>query len=153
MAKGPFMEFMRMETARAAGPSEVLSEGFDTPTSKTEKMAMLIHQIHLFCPIAKTADGEVKVAISEHELELSSDVDLGEPGVITKMECFALTTPAEIHPVEHQITYYRPPILYAKRKIWLTVNVEGATNKKASATVGYTLEKVTQEDFISALVE
>ncbi len=153
MAKGPFMEFMRLETERASGPDEVLSQGFDTPTSKTEKMAMLIHQIHLFCPIAKTAEGECKAAVSEQQLELSSDVDLGEPHVITKMECFALTTPPEVHPVEHQFSYYSPPILYAKRKIWLTIAVAGATNKKASATIGYTLEKVTQEDFISALVE
>jgi hypothetical protein len=147
------MEFMRIETDSAAGPTEVLSQGFDTPTSKTEKMAMLIHQIHLFCPVAKTAEGEVKVAVSDHELTLSSDVDLGEPGVITKMECFVLSTPTEVQSLEHRIQYFSPPILYAKRQIWLTVAVAGATGKRASATIGYTLEKVSQEDFISALVE
>ena len=153
MAKGPFMEFMRLETERADGPNEVLSQGFDTPASKTEKMAVLIHQIHLFCPIAKTAEGECKAAVSDRQLELTSDVDVGEPNVITKMECFNLTTPTEWHAEEHQFTYYNPPILYARRKIWLTIAVAGATNKKASAIIGYTLEKVSQEDFIAALVE
>ncbi len=151
MAKGPFMEFMRLETERAEGPDEVLSQGFDTPTSKTEKMAMLIHQIHLFCPIAKVANGEVKIAVSERKLETTGDVDLGEPSVITKMECFQLNT--EVQSLEHRIQYFNPPILYSKRKIWLTVAVSIATNKKASCTIGYTLEKVTQEDFIAALVE
>lgn len=153
MTKGPFMEFLRLETDSVDGPTEVLSQGFDTPTSKTEKMAMLIHMVHLFCPIPKTQDGEVKTAVSDRELSVTGDVDLGEPGIITKMECFTLSTPTEVQSPEHQITYYDPPILFAKRQIWLTVAVAGATNKRASAHVGYTLEKVSQEDYISALVE
>lgn len=153
MTKGPFMEFLRIETA-AAADTETVSEGFDTPASRTEKMAMLIHRIHLFCPISKTANGEVKTAISDRELKEGSDIDLGEPGVITKMECYTLSTPDQVQTNEHQITYYDPPILYAKRQIWGSVaNAGSVGGKKCSAIIGYTVEKVSQVDFIAALVD
>lgn len=147
------MEFMRIETA-AAADGEVVSEGFDTPTSKTETMAMLIHQIHLFCPISKTAAGEVKTSIGDRECTEVSDLDIGEPGIITKMECYTLSTPDNYQTNEHQMTYYDPPILYAKRQIWASVANQGSTGgKKCSAHIGYTIAKVSQADFISALVE
>ncbi|MBA7549991.1 hypothetical protein ES705_42496 [subsurface metagenome] len=147
------MEFMRIETSPAE-TGEIVSEGFDTPASRTEKMAMLIHQIHLFCPISKTADGEVKTSIGDREATEVSDVDIGEPGVITKMECYTLTAPEQVQTNEHQMTYYDPPILYAKRQIWASVANSGSVGgKRCSAHIGYTVEKVSQEDFISALVE
>ncbi|MBA7703723.1 hypothetical protein ES703_112516 [subsurface metagenome] len=49
---------------------------------------------------------------------------------------------------------FDPPILYPKALLYLGMNTIGATSTRfATVRIGYTLEKVSREDFISALVE
>ncbi|MBA7550438.1 hypothetical protein ES705_43735 [subsurface metagenome] len=49
---------------------------------------------------------------------------------------------------------FDPPILYPKASLYVGFNTVGFTTvKKLAVRIGYTLEKVSREDFISALVE
>jgi len=50
--------------------------------------------------------------------------------------------------------HFDPPILYAKQSVFLGVKGLGNSGAKAlSVRVGYTLEKVSREQFIEALVD
>ncbi|GAI04469.1 unnamed protein product, partial [marine sediment metagenome] len=49
---------------------------------------------------------------------------------------------------------FDPPILYPKANLYVALSTAGfASITNASFRIGYTLEKVSREDFISALVE
>lgn len=156
------MEFLETELVHS-GSAVVETERMLTPVSKTEKLAMLIHMIEMQVedPLFSLASSEWANAViskTSHE----GDVDLpsyGDPDIMLFYKRWAreglVLGPFSKKDSGHDIVYFDPPVLYAKTEIFL--EFELSTNQTAglvsACRIGYTLESVSQEDFIDALVE
>lgn len=157
MAKGPFMEFLRAIAIQPAintyGQTQI-----PTPTSKTENMAMLIHQIELIPNAVVDAAPVTGDTVMLH-LTSASKTTIAEPNDPDNLAYFKAVT--LLNAVWHGITYlgsmmskFDPPILMPKANLYVGIHSAGmAATHEVTAKIGYTLEKVSREDFISALVE
>ena len=157
----PFMEFLRgkviMTVAEAYTEKEIR-----TPVSKTEELAMLIHQIQ----VKMTAPPPVDAAIREttmHIADRTSNVilELDDPSSLFWHVCFVnfgtvegTLSEAMVYWVPEVIRVnYNPPILYARDSIYLAVDSNHTTAlPQVTCQIGYTLERVSSADFIAALV-
>ncbi|MBA7550727.1 hypothetical protein ES705_43250 [subsurface metagenome] len=157
MAKGPFMEFMRGSLAQSA--ANVFTEReVQTPTSKTETMAMLIHQIELrparLIDSTPTAEDHIAVQIAKAPQDSTDDID--NPDIIAYYMARTHLDAVFNQMVEkgYQEVKFDPPILYPKSTIYAGINTIGfAAPMTLNFRIGYTLEKVSREDFIAALVD
>jgi len=157
----PYMEFLRKE-GKTPGTGAYTEEVIYCPTSETELMAMLIHKIHLYCGIPEIATGEDRTMSAQ----LCSDsknaiVSWEDKDVLAKFSwgSFASTTliagaqqESHVVQVEPPVKYFNPPILYSKRELYLGGYCTAALSLKFGVIIGYTLERVSREDFIAALV-
>ncbi|MBA7551082.1 hypothetical protein ES705_43616 [subsurface metagenome] len=157
MAKGPFMEFLRAEVLMET-PDVYAEVQIPTPTSKTENMAMLIHSIELepstFADPAPVTLDTLHVQLTKRsKTEL---VYLDDPDLLAHFAAFTILN-AVFHAVlttGHQKTDFNPPILCPKANLYFGIDTNGFTSiMGARCRISYTLEKVSREDFISALVE
>ncbi|MBA7551421.1 hypothetical protein ES705_43961 [subsurface metagenome] len=157
MAKGPFMEFLRAEVTMAIVDTYEEVQ-IPTPTSKTENLAMLIHSIEL--EPATYADS-TPVSLDTLHLQLTKrsktePVYLDDPDLLARFASTTIldTVANHILTTGHQKTDFNPPILCTKTNLYLGLNTNGFTTICiARCRIGYTLEKVSREDYISALVE
>ncbi|MBA7550220.1 hypothetical protein ES705_42730 [subsurface metagenome] len=157
MAKGPFMEYLRQEV-KMTTINTFTEVAIATPTSKTENMAMLIHSIELQ-PVIQV-DGEPteldSVALCVTKTHQTGPVKISDPDCIATFIArtkLAAVFNALIH-IGSQETKFDPPILYPKSHLYLSIYSTGmALVSTGNFRIGYTLEKVSREDFISALVE
>ncbi|MBA7550846.1 hypothetical protein ES705_43372 [subsurface metagenome] len=157
MAKGPFMEYLRA-TAIQASPNAFGETQMPTPTSKTENMAMLIHSIEMmllrYVDTTPTDTDTVSCHVSSQSQTSIRKID--EPETLASF--LAVT---HINAVYHDTEKhgqlnlkFDPPILYPKANLYLAISSSGhTTGQYVKCRIGYTLEKVSREDFISALVE
>jgi len=158
----PYMEFLRKYLKETAANTWTCEE-IPTPASKTELMAVLIHQIRFWIPMPAARDGlrcefMAQLISRDSNEPLSADDPGYIHGVCTAIECGT----AEGTLDEYEWTrmqgaetlYFNPPLLYAKDKLYLGVK---GTNLlvpyDAVVVIGYTLERVSREEFIAALVE
>jgi hypothetical protein len=154
MAKGPFMEYLRCRATETI-PNTYIENIVPVPTSKTETMAMLIHEIRWWqqlseVVVAGTTESIVTIADRSHPSGL---VWPDSAGVIVHN---VMWRKEEVGPVnENFVVKFDPPILYSKAHIYLGARGIGNNVSLMAiiAMIGYTLEKVSREDFISALVE
>ncbi|MBA7550140.1 hypothetical protein ES705_42646 [subsurface metagenome] len=157
MSKGPFMEFLRVAVTETAA-NIYTEEQVQTPTSKTENMAMLIHSIEMdpnrIEAVAPSNGDYTQMQVTDRSQTGFKQVS--RPGVLASV---SLTT--VLNAVYNNLsiigkTSYKfdPPLLYPKAQIYCAINSQG-TDLVATGhfRIGYTLEKVSREDFISALVE
>jgi len=161
MAKGPFMEFLRGRVTQAAINTYAETE-IRTPASKTEKMAVLIHMIEFHGDDLEGTEGTY-ASVTGALLDRTSTAirSINAPEVIAFFWRFMGLGRYQGTLTEHneqesspKAFYFDPPILYAKDSIWLAVNTAQCPSVKTiDCRVGYTLEKVSDTDFISALVE
>lgn len=154
-SKGPFMEWMRLRAATITNDTYREQE-WETPTSKTEKMAMLIHKIqfHIDDITGMANDDEIDVDLHDRAGQVEV-LNYDDSGLIEKMNYFLklTTSGAEEVGMIREINY-SPPILYAKKKMYSGINSAGmGALTGCDVRIGYTLEKVSQENFIAALVE
>ncbi len=157
MAKGPFMEFLR---ARVTQPTMNLYEELQmpTPTSKTENMAMLIHSVE-FIPstltaVAPAANDFIYLHLSKASQTTIKTIE--DPDTIAAYQVITVinATLLAITELGEKTHKFDPPILYPKSQLYVGLMTNGmAAAKYGDVRVGYTLEKVSREDFISALVE
>ncbi|MBA7546349.1 hypothetical protein ES705_38739 [subsurface metagenome] len=157
MAKGPFMEFLRADVKQTVVDTYKEVQ-IPTPTSKTENMAMLIHEIYL--EPNRLVDG-TPTDTDTMELHLAGKTKatvtkVSDPDILAYL--FAMTSKGTIwnwlETLGAQMWKFDPPILYPKANLFLAINTGGFTaTMSAVCRIGYTLEKVSREDFISALVE
>ncbi|MBA7556203.1 hypothetical protein ES705_48902 [subsurface metagenome] len=157
MAKGPFMEFLRALVVQTA-INTYQEIQMPTPTSKTENMAMLIHSIELYPTnilAGSIANGDVLHA------HLSKTTKTA-PGKVADADILAeYRAYAALAEIFHDTVYmgsqkhtFDPPILYPHANLYAAIQTTGFTSVVSlNVRVGYTLEKVSREDFISALVE
>ncbi|MBA7551079.1 hypothetical protein ES705_43613 [subsurface metagenome] len=157
MAKGPFMEFLRAEVLQTVANTYAEIQ-IPTPTSKTENLAMLIHSIEL--EPSSWAD-PAPANLDNLHLQLTKrsktdEVYLDDPDLLAHVASF-VTLNAVIHAIlltGHQKTDFDPPILCTKANLYFGINTVGFTGYHgARCRISYTLEKVSREDYISALVE
>ena len=157
MAKGPYMEFLRARALQAAINTYAETQ-IPTPTSKTENMAMLIHSIEIV-PAMLHALAPANADMIEMHLAKTSQTDvltLDDPDVLAYYHCMTVLDAVFGALAERgeQKQTFDPPILYPKANLYLGVSSVGmASVRFGEVRIGYTLEKVSREDFISALVE
>ena len=158
MAKGPFMEFLRayldMSAANAYTEMQI-----PTPSSKTETMAMLIHSIELVLgsltdPTTPADGDQMQAHLADSSQTQIRKIDNSD--VLTHIRS-TLVLNAVVNAIEiagTEFMTFDPPILYPKANLYLAAFSTGFTSPgNVSLRIGYTLEKVSREDFISALVE
>jgi hypothetical protein len=157
MAKGPFMEFLRAIVTQTA-INAYKEVQIPTPTSKTENMAMLIHSIELRPSVLVAAAPATEDFISTHLCKTTQTNvrTTADPDILAIYHAVTNLN-AVFHDVlirGEQKQTFDPPILYPKASLFLGMTTGGmASVKNVTVRVGYTLEKVSREDFISALVE
>jgi len=172
--KNPYSAFMEMVN----GEIEVAVDGsanwaklaIDLPVSENESLACLVHYLwmmprSLAAYLLKAGDlsyGSV-AQMSLFEPLSASDVVNGmqRQGSILWIDdvCSviesALSTWA-IHWTTHKSNpvYFDPPLLIAQRRIWFSASQAGANAQVivAGFCLGYTVERVTKDQFIAALV-
>ena len=157
MAKGPFIEFLRASIAQTAANAYIETQ-LATPASKTESMAMLIHSVEFeFTDLVDTAPANADI-ISAHLSKTSKATirTIVDPDIIAlylaKTSLNAVFN--AIMEIGTQKQYFDPPILYPKSEMFFGFGTTGFTSVEgAQVRIGYTIEKVSREDFIDALVE
>lgn len=161
VTKGPFMEYLRGRITEAVSGTYAEVE-LKTPSSKTEKLAMLIHQViwdgdDLLCAAGEWM--QIRAALQRR-------TKTGIPGGISNSDVvcqwkrfFRDIGPGTAYQSEQSpwIVEFDPPQLYAKDSIFLSMlktyqTTPGGT-KTVDVAIGYTLDKVSESDFIDALVE
>ena len=157
MAKGPFMEFIRVDFSLSAA-NIYTEEEVATPSSRTETMAMLIHSIEMYPTIQADTTPTNNDSINLHVSKTSKAAYgyISDPDILA---IFGVTT--HLNAVFNGFTYrgsqiqkFDPPILYPKASLFFAAASLGFAQAAAvKCRIGYTLEKVSREDFISALVE
>ena len=157
MAKGPFMEYLRADILMKAANS-FTQVTIPTPTSKTETMALLIHSVEF------EASRAIDTTPADNDAVMMQIADASQIDAIylSDKDCLArystiyslgaVTT--VLHEKQAPKTTFDPPLLCAKANVYFGMKSAGMTAALYGyVRIGYTLEKVSREDFISALVE
>jgi len=163
MAKSDrFMEFVGAKVTQDVADEDA-QVVFDVPTSETEQLALLVHQIEWE---GNVPVGLVDVAIGV-DLYLTTTMatpagmatHLDFPSLIDlymRMARYGTTADDRLDSDlqdQHRVHHFDPPILIAQRTLYLTIHTSASTVINDGAVrLGYTLEKVTQAAFIAALV-
>lgn len=152
------MEFIDIYLLQAV-LNERISTVFSVPTSRTELMAMLIHDIWFSIPANdRIADVAVRTSVSINKWS--------EGGNIPKLaqDCIASYWESLWYSSDRTVLYdtvgwfphwhYDPPRLIARDDLRFVLYTEnfGAEGQYGNARIGYTLEKVDERAFIAALV-
>ena len=151
------MEFLRQKVTQTAA-NAFTQVAIATPTSKTENMAMLIHSIELEPTrhVDSTPTEADRISMTVAKTSQASDLEISDPDCLAMMR---INT--RLAAIYHDTIYigrqnhkFDPPILYPKAFLYCSVGATGmASAIIGHFRIGYTLEKVSREDFISALVE
>ena len=173
MRSGPFMEFIGWNiSGPIAVPDPTNTWAMDTiklPVSGTELLALLIHSIHIEVGHVSLenykAGGEYRqvASLSLRKPAVGEVIERYDPAglafvsyavccVETALSVFGyVATPGTI-----QYKTFDPPILVAQSEIYVSgearSDVAQAQQMACSGRIGYTLEKVSKDDFIAALV-
>ena len=157
-----FLEFVSAHALQSVADTD-LQVAFDIPTSETELLAFLIHRIDW--------EGNVPVGIAAAAIgidgylttTIATPAGLGThinwPSLVDcymRMARYGTTTDDQLESDlgdQHRIHHFDPPILIAQRTLYLTIHTSASTVvNDVAIRLGYTLEKVSREAFIAALV-
>ena len=153
------MEFLRGVVT--CGAITVTTTIIPTPVSATEEYGILLHKIMIQPSIPSFSAGIVTL---NHHALCSESHDGGvtpgyeDPSLLYRHDQRAnegiVVGASSRMPLSPTVVEFDPPILYTKKNLYWEAerNVAGAGGAEASIAIGYTLEKVSREDFISALV-
>lgn len=162
MGYNALMEFLRANVYQDAINTFAITE-LRCPVSRTELMAMLIHSIELRVDasepdLTKTAQGHISCNLLTRIF--GTGAGISTPGVlelaVSEREIWTLGTEELIsdHDEIPLMHYYNPPILYPRDTMYLSVwSLYQLALHGADVKIGYTLEKVSQQAFIAALVD
>ncbi|MBA7709763.1 hypothetical protein ES703_118688 [subsurface metagenome] len=153
-----YMEFMRDVVSQDVVDTYT-EKAIPCPVSGNENLAMLIHMIVGTmepCVPVLTEDNEVIAAVHDRSMTLTGGWRY--PGTLLyHHHGYNSTLSAAglgyVRTSAIQIMYFNPPVLYAKAYIYHCINSELATDRRShEIAIGYTIEKVTKDAFIAALV-
>ena len=159
-----FLEFINGVVVEASANTFIETE-IPTPASRTEMTAMLIWHIEFDATSPDSIDALTTVTnvqltrdtttglnnLEDDDLLARWSMSLGLGAVQGSLSEYAIIADLSDRP---RVFKFDPPILYPRSSVFL--GVQGTANvglKTARVRVGYTLEKVSQADFIAALVD
>ena len=157
------MEFVRGTVLESAANTYTVSE-IPTPVSRTEKLAMLIWKIQIDLNTASLEDGQQ----NSMQAQLTRNREggmlrLDDPGLLAGSFKVTEAGAAQGSLSEYLREYvdppssiqdFQPPFLFAKSEMFISAQgVGNSAALRASARVGYTLERIPADIFIAALVE
>ncbi len=153
-----YMEFLRGKVVMSAIDT-YKEDVIPVPTSRTEELAMLIHEIVAHTATPTMQAGAVTLSswhVADRALDHTKNVF--EPGILAYGMNEANDLPAGLLSYAGYLRichfYFDPPILYAKASIYFGIETEGeAAPQWGMCRIGYTLEKVSKDAFIAALIE
>ena len=157
-----FLEFVRNQVTES-GANTYTEDEVQMPTSRTERLAMLIWsiQMEISFPDIEDAQGN-RVDSHLADSEATARQRYHNTGVLfagaweTSAGAAAGTLSEYMFNEKTGPLYVRfdPPVLYAKSTIFHgIVGIGNSSVKTAQVMIGYTLEKVSTEAFIAALTE
>jgi len=160
------MEFLRAYVKEETA-NTYTKEALQCPTSKTENMAMLIHMIEIIPGLPDlVANQMTKTTAGFRSDGTKTNVDgIEVPDIIwvrqrvreTKEFTIDANTYGSVLYVEEPpeaIRQFDPPLLYSKQQIYCFVmGMNNTATKGMAGRIGYTVERISREDFIAALVE
>ena len=170
MRSGPFMEFISWNISGAVdqGNATWAMDTIKLPVSGTELLALLIHSIHI-----ETGHVSLELYKAGGEYRQIASLSLRKPAYGEVVERF---DPAGLAFINHCVVMvetalsnfgymarptveyktFDPPILIAQSEIYVSGEVRSTVAQDqqmaCSGRIGYTLEKVSKDDFIAALV-
>jgi len=167
VAKGErFMEFLTHEVEESAAGTQTWSS-FGIPTSAFDNYAMLVHLV----AFSKVSPERIDATFCSHQAAIATRQPPALDGVDGAVHSDILAWIAMVNSLgqaqgtlsEYGLAWliggalvwlFNPPILVATDTLWHGVFSTGGTTAQVSAVrVGYTLEKVTREQFVAALVK
>lgn len=158
-----FLEFIRgtaSSVAAAFAETEVA-----TPASRTESMAMLIWHVEFDSTPPNMQDNVISsVVMHLAESTQTGELQLEDDDLIVKDVQRTDTGTAQGSLTEYTLIYgnafrprtynFDPPILYPRASVFFgIIGINTALTKIGRFRIGYTLEKVSAQDFIAALVD
>ncbi|MBA7706001.1 hypothetical protein ES703_114845 [subsurface metagenome] len=150
------MEFLTL--FHRGGAAGILTEGeIPLPTSANENLAVLIHQIDLMVTIPSDGIENLGALSTVSYIHMAESFpNSAMPGMLIKREVYMVESGVtgqhfQVNQ-EHFMKYFDPPVLVAKNKLYVIQKSAGCADKSVDAVIGYTLEKVSKDDFIDALV-
>ncbi len=156
------MEFLRIAITEASA-NTYAEASVETPVSRSEKLAMLVWRIEWHMDRPDLEDGQsnrLRAQLTDRTftaLQVTQSVSIlsSQDRTIEQPSQGSLTEYLQLYETPKESTFmFQPPFLYAKSSIFLGVQGTGNSGAKfAVAKLGYTLETVSPEVFIAALVE
>jgi len=158
-----FMEFVAVESGaiafNAVGYGDYTEVEIPLPTSKTETMAMLLHRVDFRLGHPHFIDTQMN-SVSGYltKSHQTGPIDLADPDLIAQYFWHVSVNQvagAGISEWEDgsKLWLFDPAILIARDKLYMGGRTFMETaNQVCQVRVGYTLEKVSREAFIAALV-
>jgi hypothetical protein len=156
-----YMEFLNASVRQSAA-NTYTQEEVDLPVSENENLAMLIHRIDLFVDTPDIVDATwTRVA---GQLTWRSEAGMiwwDDPSLIARLDEDISTGQAQgtlSEFFDHRrlganVYIFQPAVLVAQRQIFIATDGDGcAAAMGCVARIGYTIEKVSKEAFISSLV-
>ncbi|MBA7707642.1 hypothetical protein ES703_116518 [subsurface metagenome] len=153
-----YMEFLRNVITQVT-INTFIEEQLPTPATGNENMAMLIHMI---IGSAEPGLGEVlkdvELIAAIHDRSMTLTGGWRYPGTLMYHHYginATLSAAGLVYKREDslQVVYFNPPVLYAKSFIYHALNSEECAHIRShEIAIGYTLEKVSKDAFIAALV-
>ena len=152
-----FMEFLRANGTPGAANGFKNVE-IKVPASKTESLAMLIHRIDFYLDPEEDLDAPAHADKLTWQLcssEQSAIIPINNSAIVDMAQLYDLLVTSGLAALTFPIVHeFNPPILYAKDTLYLGIQTVGQGDADTMGVrVGYTLEKVTKDQFIEALVD
>lgn len=157
-----FMEFVRGSVTET-GANTFTEAEIPVPTSKTEELAMLIWRVLITQDSPDIEDAQSNSTTAQLTTRsVTAQILHTDPAFIAQklLNIIAGTVQGSLseymffkmEPESQQ--YFDPPVLFAKSSLWINLLGVGNSNAKgARFVIGYTLERVSREEFIEALVD
>lgn len=159
--KGPFIEQLRGKVSSVS--NTVLSTELKTPVSKTTKIAMLIHWIRFKMTEPTFSAGAITTlnnCLSKRSHVGDADIPQpDDPDVLYRVDRWAqegiLAATFGRGQTNPMLVEFDPPLLYARDEIFFEAvrSAAVAGGGDMFVNIGYTLEEVSQQAYIDALVE
>lgn len=158
-----FMEFIHADvTSSATGDAGVEAAEIHMPVSENENLACLIHRVDFLVNMLLTADLAAATniwrggSLNTFPAADHADMLIGVPGCLAMYIWGATTSAAGVlsNQEGERAWLFDPPLLIARRQLYVAAyrSVGVANDTNCRINIGYTVEKVSKDAFIAALV-
>jgi len=157
------MEFIGVESGQiafnAVGYGAYTEVAIPVPTSQNEKLAMLVHEVRFRLGHPSYVDGQMNsVSCYLTKSHQTGPIDMADPDLLAQFFWHVSVNQVAGAGIDHwedghKVWHFDPAVLIARDHLYMGGRTFQETgNQVCQVRIGYTLEKVTQEAFIAALV-